>query len=104
MAQVDHKGFSERVVSAPFSPLGQRLYVDTKDATSVALPATMTIDPTRDQLPANQEQEVHPLYDYAFVTDREEGLVVVARSRRCSTATPATTSSSVPPPSTRTAS
>ncbi len=77
VAQVDHKGFSERVVSAPVSPLGQKLYVDTQDATSVALPATMTIDPTRAQLPANQEQPVHPLYDYAFVTDREEGLVVV---------------------------
>jgi hypothetical protein len=47
VAQVDHKGFSERLVSAPVSPLGQRLSVDTKDATSVALPATMTIDPTR---------------------------------------------------------
>ena len=77
VAQVDNKGFSERVVSAPVSPLGQKLYVDTKDATFVALPATMTIDPTRAQLPANQEQPVHPLYDYAFVTDREEGLVVV---------------------------
>ena len=33
VAQVDHKGFSERIVSAPVSPLGQRLYVDTKDAT-----------------------------------------------------------------------
>jgi len=27
--------------------------------------------------PANQEQKVHPLYDYAYVTDREEGLVIV---------------------------
>ena len=38
VAQVDHKGFSERMVSAPVSPLGQKLYVKTKDATSVALP------------------------------------------------------------------
>ena len=34
----------ERMVSAPVSPLGQKLYVKTKDATSVALPTTMTID------------------------------------------------------------
>jgi hypothetical protein len=77
VAQVDHKGFSERMVSAPFSPLGQKLYVDTKDATFVALPTTMTVDPTRVQLPGNMEQPVHPIYNYAFVTDREEGLVVV---------------------------
>jgi hypothetical protein len=77
VAQVDQKGFSERIVTAPVSPLGQKLHVDTKDATSVALPATMTIDPSRTQLPENQEQKVHPLYDYAFVTDREEGLVIV---------------------------
>src|SRR6185503_16351868 len=82
VAQVDHKGFSERLVSAPVSPLGQRLSVDTKDATSVALPATMTIDPTRAPLPANEEQPVHPLYDYGFVTDREEGLVVVGPLHR----------------------
>src|SRR5262249_53851855 len=77
VAQVDHKGFSERLVSAPVSPLGQRLYVKTKDATSVALPSTMTIDPARKVDSANQERPVHPLYDYAYVTDREEGLVVV---------------------------
>jgi hypothetical protein len=76
VAQVDQKGFSERLVSAPVSPLGQRLYVDTKDATSVALPTTMTVDAARAVAPENEEQPVHALYDYAFVTDREEGLVV----------------------------
>ena len=76
VAQVDHKGFSERIVSAPVSPFGQKLYVDTKDATSVALPTTMTLDTERQVLPANQEQRVHPIYGYAFVTDREEGLVI----------------------------
>jgi hypothetical protein len=77
VAQVDNKGFSERMVSAPVSPLGQKLYVGTKDASSVALPTTMTMDPERKVAPANQEQPVHPLYNYAYVTDREEGLVVV---------------------------
>jgi hypothetical protein len=77
VAQVDHKGFSEKMVSAPVSPLGQRLFVDTEFATSVALPSTMTIDPTRRQLPENMERPVHPLYNYAYVTDREEGVVVV---------------------------
>jgi hypothetical protein len=77
VAQVDHKGFSERIVSAPVSPLGQKLYVKTRDARFVALPSTMTIDPSRPQLPENMEQPVHPLYDYAFVADAEEGLVAV---------------------------
>jgi hypothetical protein len=77
VAQVDHKGFSERIVSAPVSPLGQRLSVETRDATSVVLPSTLTIDPGRKVDPANEEEPVHPLYDYAFVTDREEGLVIV---------------------------
>jgi hypothetical protein len=77
VAQIDHKGFSERMVSAPVSPLGQKLYVDTRDATSVALPTTMTVDPARKVRPENQEGRVHPLYDYAYVTDREEGVVIV---------------------------
>ena len=81
VAQVDNKGFSERMVSAPVSPLGQKLYVSTRDASSVALPTTMTMDPERKVAPANQEQPVHPLYNYAYVTDREEGLVVVGPLR-----------------------
>ena len=39
IANIDHKGFSERIVTAPVSPLGQRLYVKTKYATAVASPA-----------------------------------------------------------------
>jgi hypothetical protein len=77
VAQVDHKGFSENIVSAPFSPLGQRLYVKTRNATWVALPSTQTIVPSREQLPENMEQPVHPIHSYVYVTDAEEGLVVV---------------------------
>ena len=80
--------------SAPVSPLGQRLYVETKDATAVALPTThgrSTRRGSRD--PENQEQPIHPLYGYAYVADREEGLVLVEPRTRCSTATRGTTSS-----------
>src|SRR5207247_1446140 len=77
VAQIDHKGFSQRISTAPVSALGQKLYVKTKDATSVALPTTQTVDAGRAVRPENQEQKVHPIYDYAFVTDREEGLIVV---------------------------
>jgi len=76
VAQIDHKGFSERIVTAPVSPLGQRLYVKTRNASYVALPTTQTLDPMREVLPANQERSIHPIYNYAFVTDREEGLVI----------------------------
>ena len=77
MAQIDHKGFSQRITTAPVSALGQKLYVETRDATSVALPTTQAVDAGRQVRAENQEQKVHPIYDYAFLTDREEGLVVV---------------------------
>ena len=35
VANIDQKGFSERIVTAPVSPLGQRTYVRTKNATAV---------------------------------------------------------------------
>ncbi|MBI3881080.1 MAG: hypothetical protein HY301_13595 [Verrucomicrobia bacterium] len=78
VANIDQKGFSERILTAPVSPLGQRTYVRTKYATSVTLPSTLGIDPLRKQLPENQEQKVSPIYAWVFVTDREEGLVMVS--------------------------
>ncbi|HYI12445.1 MAG TPA: hypothetical protein VEK57_25550 [Thermoanaerobaculia bacterium] len=79
VANVDNKDFSERIVSAPVSPLGQRTFVKTKFAAAFALPTTMPVDPLRTtgSIPENQEQALHPLYKYAYVADREEGLVVV---------------------------
>jgi hypothetical protein len=78
VANIDQKGFSERIISAPVSPLGQRTYVRTKYATSVTLPSTLGIDPLRARLPENEEQPVSPIYAWVFVTDREEGLVMVS--------------------------
>jgi hypothetical protein len=77
VANIDQKGFSERITSAPVSPLGQRTYVRTKYATSVTLPSTLGVDPLRSRKPENQEQAVSPLYAWVFITDREEGLVMV---------------------------
>jgi hypothetical protein len=45
----------------------------------------------------------HPIYDYAFVTDREEGLVVVGPLHTLLTATRGTTSCAAWPRSTRAA-
>ena len=101
VAKIDKKGFSERIVTAPVSPLGQRFYVKTKDATALAAPTTLAVDPARTRRPENEEQPIHPLYAYLYVTDREEGLVVIGNpleapngraSPPCSTAIPATTS------------
>jgi len=76
VANIDQKDFSERISTAPVSPLGQRTYVRTKYATSVTLPSTLGVDPLRTHLPENQEQPVNPIYAWVFVTDREEGLVM----------------------------
>ena len=76
IAQLNQKGFSEKIVSAPFSPLGQSTNVGTRFATAVASPSTMLVDANRLQLPVNEEQSIHPMYRYIYISDREEGLVV----------------------------
>ena len=79
VANIDNKDFSERVVSAPVSPFGQRTYVKTKNAVAVALPTTMPVDPNRKTaaIPENEERPMHPLYKYAYIADAEEGLILV---------------------------
>ncbi len=47
VAEIDHKGFSERITTAPVSRFGQRFWVDTKYATAVASPTTLGVDPAR---------------------------------------------------------
>ncbi|MFN4242639.1 MAG: hypothetical protein ACK4PI_05320 [Tepidisphaerales bacterium] len=77
VAMIDNKGYSQRIVTAPVSPLGQRFYVKTRYATSVVSPSTMALDPTRPQHPDNEEQKIHLLYAFLYVTDAYEGLVVI---------------------------
>ena len=77
IANISNKGFSERIVTAPVSPLGQDTHVASSNATSFVLPTNMPIAPGRKPLPENREQEMHPLYSYAVVTDSEEGLILV---------------------------
>ena len=77
IANIDNKGFSERITSSPVSPLGQNTRVNTKCATSVVLPSTLGIDPLRSRNPVNEEQPISLTYGYVYVTDREEGLVTV---------------------------
>jgi hypothetical protein len=99
VAQIDQKGFSERITTAPVSRYGQKFYVNTKYATAVAAPTTLAVDPARWRLKIdgtmidpvsaakltgderkqllNEEQAIHPLYGYLYVVDKFEGLIVV---------------------------
>ena len=77
IANIDNKGFSEKVNTAPVSPLGQRFFAPTKNALAVASPTTLGVDPLRQQLPENEEQRIHLLYGFLYVADQEEGLVVI---------------------------
>jgi hypothetical protein len=77
VAQIDQKGFSERIVTAPVSRFGQKFWVKTKYATAVAAPTTLAVDPARSRLKENEEQPIHPLYGYLYVVDKYEGLILV---------------------------
>ena len=63
--------------ASPVSPLGQDTFIKTVYATSVALPSTLINDPNRNRLPVNEERPIAAYHGYAFVTDLEEGLIVV---------------------------
>jgi hypothetical protein len=96
VAQIDQKGFSERITTAPVSKFGQKFYVKTRYATAVTSPTTLAVDPARwrmttdgemvdserarpmptDKL-VNEEQPIHPLYGYLYVVDKFEGLILV---------------------------
>ena len=77
VANIDNKDFSEKMVTAPVSPLGQRFYVKTKFATAVGSPSTLAVDPLRQHIPANEEQPIALFYGFLYVTDLEEGLVII---------------------------
>jgi hypothetical protein len=80
VASIANKGFSERIITAPFSQLGHDTQVKSRNATCMAIPTNQAIAPTRNTAALrelNQEQPFHPIYSYAFVTDAEEGLIVV---------------------------
>jgi hypothetical protein len=81
VASVANKGVSQRIVAAPFSPLGHDTHVPSRDATCVALPTNQPIAPERNRgdlmRKVNEEQPFHPIYHYAAFTDRHEGLILV---------------------------
>ena len=95
IAIIGNKGVSERIVTGPFSPLGHDTRVDVAQR-DLHGAADQPADPARPQrrrwrtpqrpqpdgttislLEENQEQRFHPIYNYAVVTDSEEGLYLV---------------------------
>ncbi len=80
VASIANKGVSERIITAPFSPLGHDTHVDSKNATCMALATNQPIAPERNtpqMREVNQEQAFLPIYNYAVVTDAVEGLILV---------------------------
>ena len=81
VASIANKGVSQRIVTAPFSPLGHDTHIASRNATCVVLPTNQPIAPARNEgdlmRKTNEEQPFSPVYRYAYVTDAEEGLVVV---------------------------
>ncbi len=83
IASVANKGVSQRIITAPFSPLGHDTHIGSKNATCIALPTNQPMAPGRMEaakelmLGPNQEQPIHPIYSYVFITDAREGLIVV---------------------------
>ena len=80
IASVANKGFSDAVISAPFSPLGHNAHVATTNATCMAIATNQAIAPTRNTpilRKINQEQAFEPIYSYAVITDAVEGLIMV---------------------------
>ena len=82
VAGIANKGISQRIISAPFSELGQDIHVETGNASCMALPTTQPVSLARnrdivDNMPENLEAPMHPIYAYAFVVDAGEGLIPV---------------------------
>ena len=80
VASIANKGLSERILTAPFSPLGHDTHVKSRNATCMALPTNQPINPahnTAELREMNHEQAIHPIYNYAVITDAEEGLILV---------------------------
>ncbi len=80
IAGIDNKGVSQRIITAPFSPLGHNARVPSRNATCMALATTQPVAPQRNvgdlMRVENLEQPIHPIYSYAVITDAEEGLIV----------------------------
>ncbi|NND68574.1 MAG: hypothetical protein HKN19_13385 [Halioglobus sp.] len=81
-ASVANKGISQRIITAPFSPMGHDTRIESSNATCVALSTTQPVAPERFRnneklmIEDNLEQPFQEHYTYAYITDAEEGLIL----------------------------
>ena len=80
VAGIANKGISQRIISAPASPVGQNTTIESTNATCVSLSTTQPVAPDRNvgelMRVDNQEKPTHPIYKYAIITDSSEGLIL----------------------------
>ncbi len=81
IASIANKGISQRIITAPASSLGHDTHIASENATCVVLPSNQPIQPSRNQgdlmRVVNQEQPFLDIYNYALISDAEEGLILV---------------------------
>ena len=89
IANIDNKAAAQRIVQAVNSPLGEKMAVPMRHATFVHMPSSLPVHVGQSAPELNRalgleeirryndEQQLHPLYRYAFITDAEEGLILV---------------------------
>lgn len=80
VAGIANKGISQRIITAPFSALGQDTTVESTNATCLSLSTTQPIAPYRNEgklmREVNKEKPFHPIYNYALITDSVEGVIL----------------------------
>ncbi|WP_157471014.1 hypothetical protein [Colwellia sp. PAMC 20917] len=80
VASIANKGVSQRIITAPTTLLGQDTNIKSANATCVSLVTTQPVAPERNQGDlmriTNQEKPFHPIYNYALITDANEGLIL----------------------------
>ena len=93
VAQINQKGFSEKIVSAPVSPIGQNTNVKTREAMAVAAPSTLAVDPARAAAAGERRATDSPAVRLHLYCRPRGRAGAVDRRPRCSTAIRRTTSS-----------
>jgi len=78
IANIDDKDISQRMITAPVSPLGQRFYVPTKYAMAVATPTTLGGRIRYALIVQKMKSRRSTLFmAFLYVADKQEGLVVI---------------------------
>jgi hypothetical protein len=77
IANINNKAVAQRIVQRVNSPLGEGTVIHSPDATFLYTPTAVPMHLGRKVMPQNREQPIHPLYRYAFATDRKDGLILI---------------------------